>query len=503
MRLSKLAEGLPHRLAGPPGDPEVRGITHDSRRAGAGILFAAFPGTKLDGRAFVAEAVLSGAPAALGPAPAPEGVEVPYLEVENPRRAAGLLAGRLAGDPSGKLVMAGVTGTSGKTTTTLLLDEVLAGAHPKRGLFGTLVYRWGEGTAGTLDASRTTPEATELQPMLAALVAGGGTAATLECSSHALWLERLAGCAFDVAVFLNLTRDHLDDHGTMEAYFEEKAKLFSMLKPGGHAVVNVDDAWGARLLARVPRGRTLAFSLSGAASADVTGEARFEEDGIALRVTHRATGAVVEIDSPLLGAPNAENLLAAATAALALGLPPAEIGARLGAFSTAPGRLEPVPNALGLLVLVDYAHKPGALEGVLKTTRSLAAARGGALHVVFGCGGDRDRGKRPEMGRIAAELADRVVVTSDNPRSEEPAAIASEIAAGAASAGREALVVLDRREAIRRALETAAPKDVVVIAGKGHETYQVTAGRKEPFDDRLVARELLAELERARKDGDA
>ena len=501
MRLSVLAEGLPHARVGPAGDPEIRGLTHDSRRAGAGILFAAFPGKKADGRDFVAQAVLSGAPAALGPAPAPDGVEVPYLEVESPRRAAGLLAARLAGDPSGKLVMAGVTGTSGKTTTTLLVDAVLAGAHAKRGLFGTLVYRWGDGPAATLDASRTTPEATELQPMLAALVADGGTAATLECSSHALWLERLAGCAFDVAVFLNLTRDHLDDHGTMEAYFEEKAKLFSLLKPGGTAVVNVDDPWGRMLLGRLPRERAVSFSLAAGSDADVVGEARHSRDGIALRVVRRATGESLAISSPLLGAPNAENLLAAASAALALGLPPAEIAARLSAFSTAPGRLEPVPNSVGLLVLVDYAHKPAALEGVLKTTRALAAARGGRLHVLFGCGGDRDRGKRPEMGRIAAELADVVVVTSDNPRSEEPAAIAAEVAAGAALAGREPLVVLDRREAIHRALAAAAPGDVVVVAGKGHETYQVTAGKKEPFDDRLVAREALAELERLRTGG--
>jgi UDP-N-acetylmuramoyl-L-alanyl-D-glutamate--2,6-diaminopimelate ligase len=465
-----------------------------------GVLFAAFPGKQLDGRAFVADAVLAGSPAAIGPAPAPEALEVPYVEVENPRRVAGLLAARLAGDPTSSLVLAGVTGTSGKTTTTLLLDAVLSGAHPRRGLFGTLVYRWGEGAAGTLDASRTTPEATELQPMLAALVAEGGTAATLECSSHALWLERLAGCAFDVAVFLNLSRDHLDDHGTMEAYFEEKAKLFSLLKPGGTAVVNADDPWGKRLLGRLPRERTLSFSLSPSAAGDVTGEALHSGAGISLRATRRATGEVVEITSPLLGAPNAENLLAAASAGLALGLPPREIAERLGSVSTVPGRLEPVPNALGLLVLVDYAHKPGALEGVLKTTRSLAAARGGSLHVLFGCGGDRDRGKRPEMGRIAAELADRVVVTSDNPRSEEPAAIVSEVVAGVSAAGREAVVVLDRREAIHRALEGAAPNDVVVVAGKGHETYQVTAGRKEPFDDRLVAREVLAELERARKE---
>jgi UDP-N-acetylmuramoyl-L-alanyl-D-glutamate--2,6-diaminopimelate ligase len=498
VKLSSLVQGLPHRQVGPPGDPELRGLTHDSRRAGAGILFAALPGKKLDGRAFVAEAVLAGAPAALGPAPAPDGIEVPYLEVENPRRATALLAARLAGDPSGRLVMAGVTGTSGKTTTTLLVDEVLGGRHPKRGLFGTLVYRWGEGTEGTLDASRTTPEATELQPMLAALVAWGGTAATLECSSHALWLERLAGCGFDVAVFLNLTRDHLDDHGTMEAYFEEKAKLFTLLKPAGRAVINADDAWGRKLLERVPRERTLSFSLAAGAGADVTGEVLPSAEGTTLRVVRHGTGEIVEIGSPLLGAPNAENLLAAATAALALGLPPGEIGARLGSVSAVPGRLEKVPNELGLLVLVDYAHKPAALEGVLKTTRSLASSRGGALHVVFGCGGDRDRGKRPEMGRIASALADHVVVTSDNPRSEAPGTIASEVAAGAREAGREALVVLDRREAIGRALEGARPGDVIVLAGKGHETYQVTAGRQEPFDDRIVAREKLAELEQAR-----
>ncbi len=496
MKLSSLAQGFPHRQVGPPGDPEVRGVTHDSRRTGAGILFAALPGKKADGRAFVADAVLSGAPAALGPAPAPDGVGVPYLEVENPRLAAGLFAARLAGDPSGKLVMAGVTGTSGKTTTTLLVDEVLGGVHPKRGLFGTLVYRWGEGATGTLDASRTTPEATELQPMLAALAEWGGTAATLECSSHALWLERLAGCTFDVAVFLNLTRDHLDDHGTMEAYFEEKAKLFSLLKPGGRSVVNADDAWGRKLLSRLPKERVLSFSLSAAAGADVTGEVRPSAEGISLRVVRHGTGDVVEIASPLLGAPNAENLLAATTAALALGLDPVEIGARLGGVSNVPGRLEKVANELGLLVLVDYAHKPAALEGVLKTTRALASSRGGALHVVFGCGGDRDRGKRPEMGRIAAELADHVVVTSDNPRSEEPSAIAAEVSAGVRAAGREAIVVLDRRAAIARALEAAEPGDVIVLAGKGHETYQVTAGRKEPFDDRLVARDTLAKLER-------
>lgn len=493
MKLSALVDGLPHRRVGPPGDPEVKAITHDSRRAGAGVLFAAFPGKAADGRAFVGEAVLAGAPAAIGAAPAPDGVEVPYLEVESPRRAAGLLAARLAGDPAGRFVMAGVTGTSGKTTTTLLLDELLGAAHAKRGLFGTLVYRWGDGPAETLDASRTTPEATELQPMLGALAAGGGTAATLECSSHALWLERLAGCAFDVAVFLNLTRDHLDDHGTMEAYFEEKAKLFSMLKPEGRSVVNADDPWGRKLLARLPRETTLSFSLS--AEADVTGRSLPGGDGVRLRVERRATGESFEIDSPLLGAPNAENLLAAATAALALGLPPAAIAERLGAFSAVPGRLERVPNALGLLVLVDYAHKPAALEGVLKTTRALAASRGGALRVVFGCGGDRDATKRAPMAAAVARHAEVAFLTSDNPRSEDPETILDAMAAGIAGSSAECYRVVDRAEAIRRAVAAAQPGDSVLVAGKGHETYQILKDSVVPFDDRLELSRALAAKE--------
>jgi len=469
--------------------------------------------------------------AALGLAPGPTAAaaSVPYLEVENPRRSAGLMAALLAGRPSEKLVMAGVTGTSGKTTTTYLLEGLLAGRHPKRGFFGTIVYRGAGGDTAAIASPHTTPEATELQPMLGALVTGGGTAAIMECSSHALVLERLAGCAFDVAVFLNLSREHLDFHSDMDDYFEAKTRLFGLLKPNGKAVVNLGDTYGMKLASRLIADRTVGFFLEGEEGRIRAAEARRASGDLFATVLGRATLGIAgthleievssspfkeesaltsaplkreradeaailfSIDSPLLGRPNAENLLAAAAAGLALGLSPEEIASGLGAVASIPGRLEAVPNALGLTVLVDYAHKPAALEGVLKTVRTIAAAKGGRVIAVFGCGGDRDKGKRPEMGRIAALLADEVVVTSDNPRSEDPEAILRDVRAGVEAAGKTARYVVDRREALAEAFSLARAGDVVLVAGKGHETCQVVGGRELPFDDRLVARALLEE----------
>ncbi len=542
MKLSTLASDLANRRSGAPGDPDILSVTHDSRAAKAGSLFAAFPGLKSDGRLFVADAVSRGAVAALGLAPAPDATAVPYLEVENPRRSAGLVASRLAGRPSERLAMAGVTGTSGKTTTTYLLDGILALRHPKRGFFGTIVYRGG---GSAIPAPHTTPEATELQPMLAALVAEGGTAAILECSSHALVLERLAGCSFDVAIFLNLSRDHLDFHGDMDDYFEAKSRLFSMLKPEGKAVVNLGDAYGRKLASRLVAKGTVGFLLEGeegteqtrpaalagavalaAAAAGETslfatvlGRATLGLDGTRLEIEVKTpfpfeektnvtqtplkrertaeSGALLTIDSPLLGRSNAENLLAAAAAGVALGLSPAEIKAGLESVTSVPGRLERIENTCGFTVLVDYAHKPAALEGVLKTVRPIAAAGGGRLIAVFGCGGDRDKGKRPEMGRIAALLADEVVVTSDNPRSEEPEAILRDVRAGVEAAGKTAHYVTDRRAAIAAAFALARVGDVVLVAGKGHETSQIAGGLELPFDDRLVAKELLESHETA------
>ena len=502
MRLSELMEHQPHARRGPSLDPEVLRVTHDSRAAGPEALFAAFPGLARDGREFVSQAAANGAVAVLGAAPAPTPLTIPYLEVENPRRAAGLLAARLAGEPSAHLVMVGVTGTSGKTTTSLLIDRVLSAVHPRTGLFGTLVYRGAGGDRAALVAPRTTPEATDLQPLLAGLVGDGGTAAVLECSSHALFLERLSGCAFDAAVFLNLSRDHLDFHTGLDDYFEAKTRLFGMLKPQGKAVVNADDPWGRRLLARLPRHRAVGFSLEAGSAAEVTGTV-LPGSGTRLRVSVRSTGERMDVASSLLGRPNAENLLAAVATALALGIPGPAAAAALALLESVPGRLEAIPNPFGYTLLVDYAHKPGALEGVLRTARSLAAPSSGRVIVAFGCGGDRDRGKRPEMGKIAAELADETVLTSDNPRSEDPRAILEEIRAGHDRAGRKATVLADRRAAIAAALRLARRGDVVVIAGKGHETYQETAGHKEPFDDRVVARELVAEAARTAPAGGA
>jgi UDP-N-acetylmuramoyl-L-alanyl-D-glutamate--2,6-diaminopimelate ligase len=489
VRLSRLVDELPHDRSGASGDPEILAITHDSRRASRGMLFAAFPGLVADGRKFIPDALARGAAAVLGLPPSLPSLPVPYLAAENPRRATGLLAAKLAGYPAGRLVMAGITGTSGKTTTTILIDRVLGVAHPKRGVVGTLFSRGADGRE--IPSTRTTPEATDLQPMLAELVEAGGTAFTMECSSHALTLERLAGSTFDIAVFLNVSREHLDFHGDMDRYFEAKSRLFTLLKPGGKAVVNVADAWGRRLLPRIPGPARFAFSLEGHAAADVRGRIRASVPRLALEVTVAATDETFDLRSPLLGRHNAENLLGAVAAGLALGLPAPDVLAALASVDRVPGRLERVPNSRGIHVLVDYAHKPGALEWVLASSRDLAKTTGGRVLIVFGCGGDRDRGKRADMGKLAALMADEVVVTSDNPRTEHPEAILAEIRSGVDAAGKSATYIVDRREAIAEALRRARSGDVVLIAGKGHETEQVFADRREPFDDRLVAASLL------------
>jgi UDP-N-acetylmuramoyl-L-alanyl-D-glutamate--2,6-diaminopimelate ligase len=494
MRLSHILQAVDHVRSG-EGDPEILAVTHDSRRVRPGTLFAAFQGQKHDGRGFIPAAVAAGAAAVLAEGAAPAGLTVPFVGVSNARRGAALTAARLAGDPAAHLVMVGVTGTSGKTTTTILVERMLSDALGETGLFGTIAYHGAGGAVS--DAARTTPEATELQPMLGALVRAGAKAAVMECSSHAIHLERLAGCRFDAAVFTNLSRDHLDYHRDLDDYFEAKSRLFGMLKPGGAAIVNADDPWGARLLAQLRPDRAFGFTLRGATHAKISGDATIGPEGTTVDVRAPVRFSIV---SRLLGAPNAENLLAAAAVGLALGLPPDGIARSLGSVDTIPGRLESIPNGLGITALVDYAHKPGALERVLETCRGLAAASGRVI-AVFGCGGDRDRGKRPEMGRIAALFADEVILTADNPRSEDPAAITAEIEAGVRETGRRATVEIDRATAISRALARARPGDVVLIAGKGHEQYQEVGGDRRSFDERAIARAALEALETERSGG--
>jgi UDP-N-acetylmuramoyl-L-alanyl-D-glutamate--2,6-diaminopimelate ligase len=467
---------------------EVRGLASDSRRVGPGDLFFALTGLRQDGRAFVRQALASGAVAAVvdHDAPASEG---PLVRVAEPRRALAEAAVAFHGQPARALKVVGITGTNGKTTTTYLLESVFRAAGWRPGVLGTIGARL-DGRARPL--GYTTPEATELQALLREMVDGGIQAVALELSSHALVQRRGYGLDLDVAVFTNLSHDHLDYHGTLEAYLDAKLMLFDgrnaprPAKPAT-AVVNADDPVAERVAAAARRGGMKVLRFGAAAGADVRlARVATTPDGLELELV--AGGAPVEVRLPLLGRYNAWNAAGAFAAALALGVEPARAALGLAAVAGVPGRLERVAEGQPFEVAVDYAHTPDALERALAAVREHARGR---VLVVFGCGGDRDRSKRPVMGRVARAGADETWVTSDNPRSEDPAAIAGEILAGAGGAGGPVHLELDRREAIARALAAAGPGDAVLIAGKGHETTQTAGGRVLPFDDREVARGLL------------
>jgi UDP-N-acetylmuramoyl-L-alanyl-D-glutamate--2,6-diaminopimelate ligase len=468
----------------------VEGVQHDSRRVRPRDLFACIRGQRADGHGFIGQAVAAGAAAILvereGPFPAAG--SAPVVRAPNTRAALGPLAARAYGHPSRAVTLVGVTGTNGKTTTTYLVEGILAAAGVRTGVVGTIEYRCG---ATVFEADRTTPEASDLQALLARMRGLGARAVVMEVSSHALALGRVEGCAFDVGVFTNLTQDHLDFHGTMEDYFAAKALLFRRLAEGGKpaptAVVNADDPWARRL--PIPPGvRRIAFGEAPGAEVGPEGMA-WSLEGI--RGRFRTPAGSIAIESALAGQHNVANLLAATGAALACGVAPEAVARGIAAMRAVPGRLEKVEVGQPFGVVVDYAHTPDALERALATARTLARGR---VVAVFGCGGDRDRGKRPLMGAAAVRLADLVVITSDNPRSEPPEAILAEIAEGAKkvvdSPGRYATIV-DRREAIEHALRLAEPSDLVLIAGKGHETTQTIGTRTIPFDDRAVSRELL------------
>jgi UDP-N-acetylmuramoyl-L-alanyl-D-glutamate--2,6-diaminopimelate ligase len=474
------------------------GIAYDSRRVRAGDLFLALPGTRTDGARFAADALDAGAVAVLCSREAARNLPAasPVIIAEDVVRAAGLAAAAFFDRPTDKLSLVGITGTNGKTSCTYLLESVWRSAEVRAGICGTISSRW-PGVERV--ASMTTPGVVDLQALLAEMVRDGCTAAALEVSSHALSQHRVSGCQFDVAIFTNLTRDHLDYHADEDDYFAAKAILFiEYLREGtGTAVLNADDPRCTELSNLIGDRPVLTYSADPGCTADVCVTAKHMGLG-GMNVVLRYRGDEFSFTTRLTGAPNLSNLAAAAAAAFALEIEPSAIVEGLAACDPVPGRLERVGTTRPA-VFVDYAHTPDALERTLDTTRTLLD--GGRLIVVFGCGGDRDRGKRPLMGEIAARLADVTVVTSDNPRSEDPAAIIAEIETGLVGHDlRKTVAELgsgadgfcsepDRERAIRDALAIASPDDVVVVAGKGHEDYQEVNGKRRPFDDRaLVAK---------------
>jgi UDP-N-acetylmuramoyl-L-alanyl-D-glutamate--2,6-diaminopimelate ligase len=479
----ELAAVLPGVVIAPAAqDLEVRRVVNDSRQVTPGDLFVAVPGARTDGLAHVPEALDRGAVAIVGDRPPPAAVAVPWIRVPSPRRALALLSARIHGDPAERLVLAGVTGTNGKTSTAVLLEAMLKRHYGSAGFLGTIRYRT---PRREIEAGRTTPEAPLIQELLSELVADGVPAAAMEVSSHALALDRVEGCRFDVAVFTNLTRDHLDFHGDMDGYYDAKKRLFDLRKPGAFAVVNTDDPFGRRLLSEAAP-PVASFSPSGGAADDRAEAVVCDLSGTSFDVVSSAGR--FRLASPLLGRFQVGNLLGAAAAARRVGVSPKEIAEAAAGVANVPGRLERVEAGQAYPILVDYAHTPDALERLLQAVRELTDRN---LILVFGCGGDRDRGKRAPMGEIAGKLADIAIATSDNPRSENPEAILREVEAGLIRSGAtKYLKIVERREAIRQALELANPGTVVVIAGKGHETTQVIGSQELPFDDRKVAAEL-------------
>ena len=454
---------------------DVTDLAYDAREAGPSSLYFCIRGSRADGHDFAPEAVANGA-VALVVERALE-LPVPQLVVEDARRAMPLAADEFFGRPTEQLEVAGVTGTNGKTTTAFLLYAILAAAGRRPGLLGTIESRVG---GERRPAIRTTPEAIDLQCTFREMLDAGDRSAAVEATSHGSELGRLDRVRFSALVFTNLTQDHLDFHGTLERYFDAKRRLFTEARPP--AAVNVGDEHGRRLAEEL-RGHNelLTFGLVDDA------ELRPEDLELGPRGAHLRAGGI-ELETRLRGRFNVENVLGAVAAARLLGIHDDAIAYGVRELRGVPGRFEAVDEGQPFAVLVDYAHTPDSLENVLRTARDLAQNR---VICVFGCGGDRDRGKRPLMGRIATELADLAIVTSDNPRSEEPEAIIAEILEGT---GSEAAIEPDRREAIARAVADAGEGDVVVIAGKGHEQGQQFADRTIPFDDREVAREALRRL---------
>src|SRR3984893_660062 len=472
------------QIIGPP-DRAVESIAYDSRRVQRNGLFVALRGEKADGHNFIEQAIERGASVIV----AEREQKFPRatcVVVQNTRAALADLSAAFYRFPARKLKLVGITGTNGKTTTTFLIQHICEKAGLRCGLIGTVRYQLGE---RVLPAARTTPESLDLQELLAQIVNAGCRAATMEVSSHALALDRTRGLEWDVAVFTNLTQDHLDFHGTMKNYFESKLKLFSQLasqqkKRKPVAVINIDDRYGEQILGKINKSISLITYGMGARADFRASNYRMEFGGTSYQLDAHGKSYLVRI--PLIGRFNVANSLAALAAANAMGIGVREAVLSLGKSPQVPGRLEMVPAKRQFQIFVDYAHTPDALLNVLKTLRELEPRR---LIVVFGCGGDRDREKRPLMAQVVDLNADYAIITSDNPRKEDPAAIISHVERGFRSSDYEKII--DRAEAITSAIALAQPRDIVLIAGKGHETYQEFADHTVPFDDIQMARRAL------------
>lgn len=472
---------------GPPPDArDIVGVTLDSRTVSPGMLFVALPGNRTDGRDHAAAAVASGAVAVLAEGVPPANWSgAPWWQLENLRAVLGPIAKRTYGAPDADLTTVGITGTNGKSTLVALMAAILDHAGLPCGRLGTLGYRFGE---ATWPGERTTPEATALWATLAGMRVLGAKAAALEVSSHALALGRVAALDLDVAVLTNVTRDHLDFHGSMEAYAATKEHLVDLVRPGGSLVAALADEPSRAIAARWETARPGRVWTVGAGGRIAITAADWRLDGSRIELTIDGSRQL-ELTTKLRGAWNGENIALATAAALALGIADGVLTEALAAVAPLPGRLEPIEAGQPFAVFIDYAHTPEALAASLKAVRAMGARR---ILTVFGCGGDRDRGKRPVMGRLVGELADLAVATTDNPRSEDPHAILAEVEVGLRASGSTSYrIIPDRAEAIRGALATAEVGDVVVIAGKGHESFQLVGDRRLPFSDRDVARATL------------
>jgi UDP-N-acetylmuramoyl-L-alanyl-D-glutamate--2,6-diaminopimelate ligase len=492
MHLSELLTSLNILDFEGDGRIEIRGITYDSRNVEPGCLFVALRGNNADGHDYIARAVEQGAAAVVVERKdALNGIKhVPaVVRVSDSRCALAEIAACWHGRPCEGMTISAITGTNGKTTTSYLLESVLAAAGRTTGVIGTINWRVGDDVH---TCSTTTPEPLELMRIMRMMAEKGVSDVVMEVSSHALVQQRVRACPFSCAVFTNLSRDHLDYHRTMDAYFDAKAILFETLGQDAVAVINRDDPAGRKLAGRTPA-RVVTYGLE--ETCDVRAERiRLTDKGLFMKLLTPA--GELEIVSGLIGTFNVYNIMAAVAAGISLGCDPVRAAAGIYSVKGVPGRLERIPNPKSMTILVDYAHSPDALLKAIEAVKDLVSGR---LITVFGCGGDRDSGKRAEMGRIAAEMSDLVFITSDNPRTEDPAAIAAQIEAGVTAGGMQRLtdpasdlrrgysIELDRGAAIAAAIRVAQAGDLILIAGKGHEGYQERDGVRKPFDDRIVA----------------